>query len=101
MQHKQRNFLNMLQLVFLNKYFFVLCLFFLYLTFFDDHNLIKRYKTEQEIKHLEQEYQHYSDEIEANKSQVLQLKNDSVYLEKFAREKYYMKKDKEDVFILK
>ena len=101
MQHKRRSFLNIIQLVFLNKYFFVLCLFFLYLTFFDDHNLIKRYKTKQEIHQLEQEYQYYIDEIDANKTQITKLKTDSIFLEKYAREKYYMKKAKEEVFIMK
>jgi cell division protein FtsB len=72
-----------------------------YLIFFDDHNLIKRFNTKQEIKQLEQEYQYYLDEIEANKSKINQLNKDSVFLEKFAREKYYMKNDQEDVFILK
>jgi len=71
------------------------------LIFFDDHNLIKRFKTKQEIKQLEQEYLYYIDEIDVNKAEINHLKNDSVYLEKFAREKYFMKKDNEEVFILK
>lgn len=101
MQHKQRIFFSFIKRVLLNKYSFVLVLFFVYLVFFDDHNLIKRFRTQQEIKQLELEYQYYLDEIEDNKAKIYQLNNDSVYLEKFAREKYYMKKDNEDVFILK
>lgn len=101
MEHKQRSFLSIIQRIFLNKYFFVLVLFLLYLIFFDDHNLIQRYSNKKDIQQLEQEYQYYKDEIEANKTKIYQLKNDSVFLEKFAREKYYMKKDKEDVFIMK
>lgn len=101
MQHKQRKFISFIQRVLLNKYAFVLVLFFVYLIFFDNHNLIKRYTTRQEIKQLELEYQYYLQEIEENKAKINQLNNDSVYLEKFAREKYYMKKDNEDVFILK
>lgn len=101
MQNKQRNFLSVIRDIFLNKYFFVLLLFFLYLIFFDDHNLIKRFKTNQEIQLLEVEYKYYINEIEVNKSKIHQLKSDSVFLEKFAREKYYMKNDKEDVFIMK
>ena len=101
MQQKQRSFLSIIQGIFLNKYFVVLFLFFLYLIFFDDHNLIKRYNTKQDIKHLEQEYNYYLDEIDADKAKIHQIKYDSVFLEKFAREKYYMKKDHEDVFIMK
>ena len=101
MQHKKQNLLNLLQRIFVNKYSFVLFVFFAYLIFFDDHNLIKRFKTKQEIKQLEQECLYYIDEIDVNKAEINHLKNDSVYLEKFAREKYYMKKDNEEVFILK
>jgi cell division protein FtsB len=97
----QRRLTYYLQRFFLNKYFVVLLLFFVYLIFFDDHNLIKRFQTRHEIKQLEQEYQFYNNEIETNKTKIHQLKNDSVFLEKFAREKYYMKRNNEDVFIMK
>lgn len=76
-------------------------LFFAYLIFFDDHNLIKRFQTKQEIKQLEQEYEFYNNEIQTDKTKIHQLKKDSVFLEKFAREKYYMKRNNEDVFIMK
>lgn len=101
MQLKNRTFLKNIRHYLLNKYTFVLLIFFVYLTFFDDHNLIKRYKTSQEIKKLEIEYQFYQDEINKNKDYLRNIREDSVFLEKFAREKYYMKKDNEDVFILK
>jgi cell division protein FtsB len=76
-------------------------MFFLFLTFFDDHNLIKRYKNGQEIKKLEQEYQNYLNKIELDRDRIQKLNHDTVFLEKFAREKFYMKKDDEDVFIIK
>lgn len=101
MQLKNRTFIKNIRHYLLNKYTFVLLIFFVYLTFFDDHNLIKRYKTSQEIKKLESEYQFYQDEIKKNKENIHKLRDDSVFLEKYAREKYYMKKNNEDVFILK
>jgi cell division protein DivIC len=101
MQLKNSGFLKILRLLIVNKYTFVLLLFIVYLTFFDDHNLIKKHKTAQEIKKLEQEYQYYQHEIEQNKATIHKLKHDTVFLEQFAREKYYMKKDGEDVFVLK
>ncbi|MDD2285872.1 MAG: septum formation initiator family protein [Paludibacter sp.] len=101
MQLKNRIFLKKVRHYLVNKYTFVLLIFFVYLTFFDDHNLIKRYKTTQEINKLEKEYQYYLGEIEANKNKIYKLNHDTVFLEKFAREKYYMKNDDEDVFILK
>ena len=101
MEKKKNSFLEIVKTVLLNKYSFVLFIFLLYLIFFDDHNLIKRYQTKQEIKKLEQEYQYYLDKIHLDKEEIKKLKQDSIYLEKFAREKYYMKKNDEDVFIFK
>lgn len=53
----------------------------------------------QEIKQLETELSMFREDIEANKQEVERLKNDSVYLEKVARENYLMKKDNEDIFL--
>lgn len=101
MQLKVSGFLKLILRILVNKYTFVLLFFFVYLIFFDDHNLIKRNKSAQEIKKLEQEYRDYLEEIKQNKAQIYQLKHDTVYLEKFAREHYFMKRDDEEIFILK
>ncbi|OQB29744.1 MAG: Septum formation initiator [Bacteroidetes bacterium ADurb.Bin174] len=101
MRLKVSGFLKFIRRILVNKYTFVLLFFFIYLIFFDDHNLIKRYRSAQEIIKLEQEYQDYLKEIERNKAQIHQLKHDTVYLEKFAREHYFMKRDDEEIFILK
>lgn len=97
----KKSFWKYVGTILLNKYSFVLLLFFGYLTFFDHYSLIKRQKTKSEIKKLELEYEDYVVEIERNKEMIDRLKNDSLFLEKFAREKYFMKKDNEDVFIFK
>jgi cell division protein DivIC len=97
----KKSFWKYVRIILLNKYTFVLVLFFGYLTFFDQHSLIKRQKTKSEIKKLELEYEGHVVEIEKNKEMIYRLKNDSLFLEKFAREKYYMKRDNEDVFIFK
>jgi cell division protein DivIC len=101
MRLKVSGFQQLILHILVNKYTFVLLFFFMYLIFFDDHNLIKRHRSAQEIIKLEQEYRNYLDEIERNKAQIHQLKDDTVYLEKFAREHYFMKRDDEEIFILK
>jgi cell division protein DivIC len=101
MQSKDRSFFKLMFRVLVNKYTIVLLFFFIYLIFGDDHNLIKRHKASKEINKLEQEYRNYLEEIEHNKAQIHRLKHDTVYLEKFAREHYFMKKDEEEIFILK
>lgn len=96
-----KHFFKKVRFYLVNKYTFVLLFFFVYLIFFDEHNLFKRYKTAQEIKRLEIEYQYYLNEIETNRNKIYQLNHDTAFLERFTREQYYMKKDNEDVFILK
>ncbi len=85
----------------LNKYLITLISFGVIITFFDNHNLIHRWETQLKIHELEQEHSYYKTEIETNKQQIEKLRENKDYLEKFAREKYHMKSDNEDIFIIK
>jgi cell division protein FtsB len=91
------NFIKLL----LNKYVVVFVIFVLYLTFFDDHNLISRFQRNTEISKLENDLNFYKSEIQADRDEIYKLLNDSSYLEKYARENYYMRKSDEDVFIFR
>ncbi len=84
-----------------NKYVFVTVIFFGYLIFFDKHNLINKNKAKNEIERLEHEHESFQEKIRKNQELLNRLYTDTVFLEKFAREKYYMKRDNEDVFIFK
>jgi cell division protein FtsB len=53
-----------------------------------------------ELYQLEESRNYYLQQIEATKSELGQLKSDPATLEKYAREKYHMKKDNEDLFII-
>ncbi|MDD3320414.1 MAG: septum formation initiator family protein [Paludibacter sp.] len=90
-----------LKSIFLNKYLIVLVVFTVFITFFDEHNLIDRFNTFRKIKSLEKEQQFYQDEIEATKKKKNELESNNENLEKFAREQYLMKKSNEDIFIIK
>jgi cell division protein FtsB len=48
---------------------------------------------------LEDNAAYYKDEIKKDQENIKQLKN-SEQIEKYAREKYYMKKDSEDIYII-
>jgi len=74
-----------------------------YITFFDENNLINRRKNYEQIKLLETQKQNCLDKIEADKATILSLKdtNNNAFLEKFARERYYFKKADEDIVIVK
>jgi cell division protein FtsB len=78
----------------------VLIVFGVFITFFDNHNLIKRWRTANNIKQLEKEIVHYNNLIETDKERMRELKSSDENLEKFAREQYFMKRENEDIFIV-
>ena len=100
MSERNSNFMKKFFHIVVNKYTIVLLIFFVYLTLFDHHSLIKRKKQTLDIQKLEQEYLYYKTSIEESTKQIHLLKTDTAFLEKYAREKYFLKKNNEDVFIL-
>ena len=83
-----------------NKYIVTLIVLILAITFFDRYDLKTQYQLRRELKELEETKKFYVSEIEKNKHTINSLKSDSVALEKFAREKYLMKKNNEDIFLV-
>ena len=64
----------------------------------DSHKVIlETYNTD--IKELEENTENYRGTLEQAKS-FIEIMKDSTELEKFAREKYYLKKENEDIFII-
>lgn len=83
-----------------NKYLIASLVFVAYMIFADKNNVIEQYKLQQQYKKVKREHQYYQQQImEARKRREELLSNDQK-LEKFAREKYLMKKDNEDVFVI-
>ena len=85
--------------IFTNTYVLVLTIFVIWMTFFDTNSLLIHRELQQEINKLEQQKDFLQKEIEKDKKQLNEL-NDPKALEKYAREKYYMKKDNEEVFLI-
>ena len=83
-----------------NKYFLALVAFVLWVGFFDKNDFYSQLELHRQVKELEKEKQYYLTEIEKNKQELNALQNDPKMLEKFAREKYFMRKDNEDVFVI-
>ncbi len=84
-----------------NKYTIVFMVFAVFVTFFDEHNLIQRWKTNQKIYRMEKELKFYKEEIKSTKQKKNELESSDENLEKFAREHYLLKKENEDIFIIK
>ena len=84
-----------------NKYLIAIVLFIVWITFFDNFNLIKQSKIKKNIKQLEENKKFYIQEITKDSTEYYDLLNDAEKREKFAREKFLMKKEDEDVYIIR
>jgi cell division protein DivIC len=86
--------------IFKNKYVLVLTAALVWFMFFDKNNVVQHYRISKEIKELRQEKEYYRLEITLDSLEVEMLKNDQQELERYARERYLMKKKDEDIFIV-
>jgi len=85
---------------FRNYYFLVGTCFVLWLAFFDSNDLYTQVKQTSKLKNLEAEKEYYIDKIAEVKADRKELFSNSEMLEKFAREKYLMKKPTEDLYVV-
>ena len=86
--------------LFRNKYFVVSLAFVVWMVFFDRNDLFSQYQYHEQLSKLKQERDFYQKETAKVNQDLDELTTDREKLEKFAREKYLMKKDNEDVFVI-
>ena len=85
-----------------NKYLLSGVGFAVWLLFFDDRDLITtHFKHRDELRKLEQSKKYYQQQIATTKTELEHLKTNPATIEKYAREKYLMKRDNEDLFLVK
>lgn len=70
------------------------------MTVFDSNNFIELVKLRMEVSDLEQKRDYFKSEIINVRKSEQELFSNNRNLEKFAREKYLMKKENEDLYIL-
>ncbi|OFY98969.1 MAG: hypothetical protein A3K10_03190 [Bacteroidetes bacterium RIFCSPLOWO2_12_FULL_31_6] len=83
-----------------NKYLISLLAFAVWLTFFDRNDVFSQLHLTQERQKLEDEKKYFLTQIKDDKLAMYELMHDPKTLEKFAREKYLMKKDNEEIFVI-
>ena len=86
--------------IIINRYLVATLAFLVWIIFFDNYSLIRQYKLNRQLQGVEEMKQHYRSQIEENKKELQELMTDKKTLEKFAREKYLMKRDNEDVYVV-
>lgn len=82
-----------------NRYVLVLLVFVVWMLFLDNYSWLNHRLLDKDIDELNDNKEYYKEEIRKDVRNIKILK-DSNQIEKFAREKYYMKRDSEDIYII-
>jgi cell division protein DivIC len=83
-----------------NKYVIAIAFFLVWMTFFDERDWGMIMERKHKLRELEKSEKHLGVQIAETRKELELLKTNAQTIEKYAREKYYMKKDNEDLFIV-
>ena len=82
-----------------NLYVIIFIPFLIWMLFFDENSYLIHRKFDNEVQDLERTISFYKKKIAEDKATIEKLQ-DSLQLEQFAREKYLMKKDNEEIYLI-
>lgn len=89
-----------LRYIFTNKYLITGIAFAVWMMFFDRNDVTLQLKRIRELNKLQESEKVMTQQIADTKHELELLKTNPETLERYAREKYLMKKDNEDLFIV-
>lgn len=95
-----KKFLDRIPSFLKNKYLLTGLAFLILMLFLDRNNLVSQYNMRKELNGLRKELQFYRDQARMDSIELSRLLGDSLELEKLGREKYMMKRDSEDIYII-
>ena len=90
---------NKILVYFRNIYAIIGLIFFIWMVFLDTNSLVKFIGLKKKLDRLENEKTKLEIEILKDKELIKKL-NDSIEIEKYGREKYFLKKENEEVYII-
>ena len=92
--------LNTAFLIAKNKYFIATGCFVIWMLFFDPKDVSLILSRRDKLKELQKSERHLNQQIAETRNELNLLKTNAETIEKYAREKYLMKKDNEDLYIV-
>ena len=92
---------NKIPSIFKNKYLLALIAFVVWMVFFDRNDLPMQMQRIGELHQLENSEENMAAQIKDTKKELDLLKTSPATLEKYAREKFRMKRDNEDLYIVR
>ncbi len=82
-----------------NKYLLTIAGFTVWMLFFDKNDILSQFERFNKLRELKANTAYYDQKIENARAELEKRKTDPSAYERIAREKYYMKKDNEDLFL--
>lgn len=83
-----------------NKYFVSFAAFCMIVLFLDRNDVFTQLERQKELRGLQQSKEYFSSQISSERKELEGLKNNPATIEKYAREKYLMKRDNEELFLV-
>ena len=82
------------------KYLITIVLGLLLVGVIDDNSMLRRWQNSIEINRLEEEIEQYNEQDRKATEQLQEMRRDPKFIERIARERYGMKADDEDIFVI-
>lgn len=82
-----------------NRYFLVSLVFAVWMLFFDQRDFFQQRERSDELKKLEDAKKYYQYEIDKTKKQLNSIQNNPASVEKYARERYLLRREGEEVYL--
>lgn len=83
-----------------NRYTIVGLVFIVWMIFFDQNSWITHRELDKQIHNLEIDEKYFSEHLDRENTKLKQLTDNPAEIERIAREKFFLKKDNEDIFII-
>lgn len=83
-----------------SKYFLFFAAFCVVILFLDKNDVFTQVDRYNELRQLQQSKDYYNTQINSERKELEALKNNPATVEKYAREKYLMKRDNEELFLV-
>ncbi len=83
-----------------NKFFLSTAFFAIWILFFDKNDILTQIARGSELTSLKKSKEYYSGQIAQERKISEELQSDPATIEKYAREKYLMKRENEELFVI-
>jgi cell division protein DivIC len=83
-----------------NKYLIATVLFVIFVFYISENDVFTMFERNGKLKDLQKSEQHLTNLIKDTRQELNLLKTNAQTIEKYAREKYLMKKENEDLFVV-